>query len=198
MKNLYTGSQTLPFNGEKLIKITSDAMVNLYGVDKEGEIILPLGYTDLSGRLNVNLTDLPIPIDALYVKTDENTMFRVDYKKSALRCEIPDPVPIEIPYDDQPLSMEEQMRRIIRSELANTAHDNGLETFEEADDFDIGEKDQMSKYEELDEEFLDTAALETATPEKVDAAIKDLEKQESPLKSAQIEPDAQNQDALKH
>lgn len=66
--------------------------------------------------------------------------------------EVPDPEPMQPPvgYNRQP-SLSEQMRAMILSErLAREAAEAGLETFEEADDFEIGddfEEERHSPYE---------------------------------------------------
>lgn len=53
--------------------------------------------------------------------------------------EMPDPLPLEPPVGYQPReSLTEQIRRMVRSErLAVLAEEDGRETFEESDDFDI-------------------------------------------------------------
>lgn len=63
--------------------------------------------------------------------------------------EIPDPTPMAPPlgYVRQP-TMVDIMRDMIRShQLAQEAAAAGYETFEEADDFDVGEVDPYSPYE---------------------------------------------------
>lgn len=71
------------------------------------------------------------------------------------RFEIPDPTPVEVPLF-RPLSIHEEMKRFIRSEMSRQAAEAGQESFEEADDFDVGDDDEIvSPYEmvELKEEF---------------------------------------------
>jgi len=54
--------------------------------------------------------------------------------------EIPDDTPVEIPGKcHEPLSLREDMKRFIREEISKQAVDNEAESFEEANDFDIGE-----------------------------------------------------------
>lgn len=64
--------------------------------------------------------------------------------------ELPDPTPIAPPigYRRQP-SLAEQIRQMVRSEkLAQELDARGVETFEEADDFDVGDDyDPQSPYE---------------------------------------------------
>lgn len=63
--------------------------------------------------------------------------------------EIPDQRPVSIPVGwERPLSLEEQMKRLIRTELSVRAQAMEQETFEEADDFDVDEDpDILSPYE---------------------------------------------------
>lgn len=52
--------------------------------------------------------------------------------------EIPDPTPVEIPVGfHRPPSLREQFARFMREELSARAVDAGMESFEEADDFDV-------------------------------------------------------------
>lgn len=58
------------------------------------------------------------------------------------------PVAPPIGYVKQP-SLYEQMRAMVRQELSAAAEAAGAETFEEADDFDVGDFDPTSPYEEV-------------------------------------------------
>lgn len=72
--------------------------------------------------------------------------------------EIPDQTPVEMPIGyRRPLTMEERMQKYIREEMSRRAADDGMESFEEADDFDVEDEDEydpISGYEmsELQEE----------------------------------------------
>lgn len=63
--------------------------------------------------------------------------------------EIPDPTPVSLPHGwERPLSLHEQIKRFIRSEMSQQAQLAGEETFEEADDFEVDEDpDPLSQYE---------------------------------------------------
>lgn len=66
--------------------------------------------------------------------------------------EVPDPNPLEAPIGfKKPMSMNDRIRQMIRSEQLRMAADqSGMETFEEADDFDIGDDyDPHSPFEEV-------------------------------------------------
>lgn len=81
--------------------------------------------------------------------------------------EIMDPLPIAPPigYKKAP-SISEQIRTMIRSErLRQEAENEGYESFEEADDFDVGDYDPKSPYEE---EF------EPLPPDDTNDRLKDL------------------------
>lgn len=58
------------------------------------------------------------------------------------------PVAPPIGYVKQP-SLYEQMRAMVRQELSAAAEAAGAESFEEADDFDVGDFDPTSPFEEV-------------------------------------------------
>lgn len=63
--------------------------------------------------------------------------------------ETPDPTPVEIPVScERPLTLRDEMRRFINSELSIQAQEHGAETFEESNDFDVDdiEQDLTSQY----------------------------------------------------
>lgn len=69
--------------------------------------------------------------------------------------EIPDPTPMQPPlgYNRQP-SLAQQMREMIMShELAKAAAAADMETFEEADDFDIGDDFEQEKHSPYEANF---------------------------------------------
>jgi len=66
--------------------------------------------------------------------------------------EIPDPTKPELPLGfKKPESLAEQVRRLVRSEQVRLAAEkSGHESFDEADDFEVGEDyDPRSPYEEI-------------------------------------------------
>lgn len=65
--------------------------------------------------------------------------------------EVPDNTPVEIPSKLRlGISRADQMRRFIRQELSRKAVDDGQESFEEADDFDLPDGEPwMSPYEHM-------------------------------------------------
>lgn len=87
--------------------------------------------------------------------------------------EVPDPMPVAIPVQFQvPESLEDRIKRIIHSQLSVEADAAGFETFEEADDFDVGDDyDPRSPHElDLDQEMaeLPTKSVEKPVDKPVD------------------------------
>lgn len=71
--------------------------------------------------------------------------------------EVPDPTPVEWPAGvRRPETLTEQIQRLVRVQMSQFAEEQGLETFEEADDFDIDDEEgaPFSPYEltEMQEE----------------------------------------------
>lgn len=67
--------------------------------------------------------------------------------------ELPDPTPVEKPTGLKlPLSLHDEIRRFVRFELSHQAAVQGVESFEEADDFDVEEEEPelVSPYEVVD------------------------------------------------
>lgn len=74
------------------------------------------------------------------------------------RYEFPDDIPVAIPVRlNRPPSLQEQVRNLVRGEMSRLAAEEGNETFEEADDFDVGDDyDPESPYElDFDQETYD-------------------------------------------
>lgn len=82
--------------------------------------------------------------------------------------QIPDQTPVEVPLRfTRPLSMQDEIRRFVRQELSNRAADDGAESFEEADDFEVDDdEDLASPYELMAEEpaFKDGSDLTKPEP----------------------------------
>ena len=59
--------------------------------------------------------------------------------------EIPDPTPVEIPAGfSRPESLEAMVQRMVRTRVSDIAAEEGFETFEEADDFEVDEEDYVN------------------------------------------------------
>lgn len=67
--------------------------------------------------------------------------------------EVPDPTPVELPVGyKHPLPLAERMKQMIRSELSSAAAQAGAETWEEANDFDVGDREDDGLFVDEDDE----------------------------------------------
>lgn len=55
--------------------------------------------------------------------------------------EVPNPKPTDLDVGLRPPSLQEQIQRLVRTELSKQVQDQGAETFEEANDLDVPEDD---------------------------------------------------------
>lgn len=89
-------------------------------------------------------------------------MFHWFRKHTEDGLEVPDPTPIEIPLAERPLTLSEQMQRFITDPSASKLlRERGIDTFDEADDFDIVDPEGcLTPYEA---EFNDDEVLSVQT-----------------------------------
>lgn len=82
-----------------------------------------------------------------YLKTLTESAIGMDGK------EYPSPVKLSVNVGDKPLSLRDQIRRILRTELSKQMQEQGAESFEEANDLDIeDDSEPISPYEFVDME----------------------------------------------
>lgn len=68
--------------------------------------------------------------------------------------EIPDPTPMEMPIGfSRPLTIQEQIRRMVQTEVSQAAAAHGAETWEESDDFATDDDIESQSPYELDDEM---------------------------------------------
>lgn len=100
--------------------------------------------------------------------------------------ELPDDTPLELPLKfRRPPSLQEQIKAMVRSELSQAASDHGMESFEEADDFDVADDIDLRSHHEL------TPMQEEARYAKQDAS--DLDK----VKKKEDDDGTVNKDRIK-
>lgn len=148
---MYSGNNTIKVDPNSKLVIKASAVFTCYGmIDKnEVEILGSFGGLRISTPLKPEITHVKI-------QTAKNTKYTVEFIPMASRTEQLDTTPIEVPIQ-RPLTLKEEMQRFIRQEFSNQLHDDGFETFEESDDFDIDDDfDPLSEYElsDLQEEFI--------------------------------------------
>lgn len=92
--------------------------------------------------------------------------------------EMPNPKPMELTAGlRRPENLQGQIQRLVRTALSQEVADQGMETFEEANDFDIVDGFDVhfnSTYQQMDEEYLD----QSPEPIKVEGSNDNLKKEE--------------------
>lgn len=84
--------------------------------------------------------------------------------------------PVALPIKIRRQSFVDQIRDLIKRELSNRAEEQDYETFEESDDFDVGDEDWLKSPYEIpaDDEFADMYPIEkdkpVSTPQPPEAA----------------------------
>lgn len=70
--------------------------------------------------------------------------------------EVNNPVALRRTVGTKPLSLVDQIKRILRNEFSRNMQDQGFESFEEANDFDVDEEDRdpTSEYEVMQDEVV--------------------------------------------
>lgn len=102
--------------------------------------------------------------------------------------EIPDPNPIALPVDfERPPTIAELVQRLVRYEMSNAAGQEGEETFEEADDFEVGDEPELRSPYELDDEQVN-ARIGDFIEEEPKAAVPKTEPEEDPQPEAKETP----------
>lgn len=109
--------------------------------------------------------------------------------------EIPDKTPLEMPLGlKKPESMEDMIRRYVRVEASKVARHEGMETFEEADDFDMEDEDDLedpySVYY-VNEQEMKPENLSGETPESLDGipAVEAGPESPQPQHQEEVKPD---------
>lgn len=92
--------------------------------------------------------------------------------------ELPDPTPVEVPAGwRQPESVESMLARMVRTKVSELAEKEGLETFEEANDFDIEDEDEPLTAHEQQDMKLEALADEKRRLDETEDAFNEEQKQ---------------------
>lgn len=96
--------------------------------------------------------------------------------------EVLDDTPIAVPLKFKRQSFIDHIQTLVRQEMSRMALDQGHESFEEADDFDVGDEDWIRTPYELDadQEFMSMYPVEKDTEEKPDATTAKNEQESAP------------------
>lgn len=99
------------------------------------------------------------------------TLINADLNDEGKELLNPEPVVLNTGIN-KPLTLQEQIKRIIKTQVATDAHLQGAESFEEADDFDVDDgfetEVNSSKYELVEEEFIPDQSAHHADAEPQD------------------------------
>lgn len=133
--------------GEQVTIRASGAFI-VYAVGESGQRLRILGPNNAQKR---SLVFVVPACKELEIETEESTAWQIETKTVPERREHLDPTPVEIPVGViRPESLESIMARMINERFSQMAEEKGLETFEEADDFDIDDDLPKTPYEMVD------------------------------------------------
>lgn len=160
MQNVTVGPNT-----ELLVRADGE----FYVWREEGEKLVLLGpdsVTDRKFKLAPSREGRKVAISC-----QKSVQVFVTFTAKAPHAEELDPTPVEVPLGyQQPLTLQEEMRRFIREEISRAAQEGGAGTFEEEDDFDVDDDDDLplSEYEltELQSEVPLEKKVKTPPPAK--------------------------------
>lgn len=81
--------------------------------------------------------------------------------------EVNNPLPLVLDTGlKRPPTLAEQIKRVLRAEIDRSAMDGGMESYEDANDFDVDEEElPVSKYEVMEDEVPIEAPAEPAQPQ---------------------------------
>jgi len=102
--------------------------------------------------------------------------------------EVNDPNPLFLPAMKKPLTLQEQIKRVLRTEISQQAAHQGLESWEDANDFDVEDdfdsQEADSKYVYLEEETpIERPKGKKTSQKKVEKVTSKEETPESPKNS---------------
>lgn len=109
--------------------------------------------------------------------------------------EVPDKTPVELPIGAQrPESLEQMIARMVQNKFVQAEmQDKGLETFEEADDFEVGENTEFTSEHEVKEMQPEYPVVDRRK-KQVEVPVK-KEKQEVHKKVEKQEPEAEESES---
>ena len=135
------GSLDVPVTGPCVVTFKADGE---YVLAAKGQFLGPGAATD---RRSVIV--MPPGEQTINVRTGKSTLWHLHAEATPLPYEVPDPTPIEIPVELRDMSLVDEIKEYVRGEMMLRQEDEGMETFEEANDFDMEEEEPelVSSYE---------------------------------------------------
>ncbi len=152
---MYKGKKLLNVEPPMKAVILSDGEFTVYGCVK-GDIRSILGPVSAVHRSCV--IHLVEPVDGFMVAAKPSVRWTVKYVPVTDGKEYLDATPVEIPVGyEKPLTLKEDMMRFIREEVSAVAERNGVESFEDADDFDVMDDElpeSVYEFAELQDDYV--------------------------------------------
>lgn len=183
-----SNSRFFPLPSRGSISVRSDGNFTAYWLDADKVRVRIAGPEAASARFFKGR----IPEIAAYLEIScaEKTMCSVDFNDYGTKEEV-DPVPAAIPLDaKQPVSLEQLLQRIVRTELSRNAEKIEAESFEEADDFDLPGMewdDFESRYVVMEDEEAPSPEAPAAGGAEIKSAAADDTADEEPKEPAPAE-----------
>lgn len=125
--------------GHYVVRSTHKALLRFYAVTIDGETG---EITDNDGPVVSHVVPEDIPVIRFFLdvpsRCSVKTSAECDWHFLLVRAESDlDTTPVEIPLGlDKPLTLAQEMQRFIRGQLSSLANQSGLESFDDANDFD--------------------------------------------------------------
>ena len=144
------GQAFFPLELPVRVVVHTDGPFKLYAGSEEGPERI-LGPSKSTARL----MGLNWPGGGLHLVVPEETMWSVETTEIPPSGEVPDPVPMEVPVEFEARDLRDEVMNYVREVLSQQMADDGMESLEEANDFEMDDEDDHLivspyEYEELD------------------------------------------------
>ena len=132
------------------VVVRTDGQFRLYaGSEEKPQRIL--GPSKSTARLFA----MNLEAGGLHLEVDEDTLWSVEIAEIPPAAETPDPIPMEIPVEFEGRELRDEVMDYVREVLSRQVADDGFETLEEANDFEMDDDEDPLiaspyEYEELD------------------------------------------------
>lgn len=164
---LRQGTQRVLVSPGSIVTVRSSETFVIYGCRGATHVAL-LGPATVSHRFcRFRVPDI---CDHIEVKVKPSVVWSgVEERRNAK--EYPDPTPVELPLGHhKPESLEDTMKRFVRDYVGQVfAEQQGMETFEEADDFDVDDPGEEQLFSQYDVE--DMVEMEPPPPKEEEASV---------------------------
>lgn len=151
---IHTGSQYVAIDAPCAVSFRADGPFTLYAGDEETKQVL-LGPRNSTDRVWRGV----LPDSAgVHVRCTDSCMWHMEAVAIPPTFEVPDPTPMEVPLELRGMSFTDEIKQFVRQELQMQKEMHEMESFEEANDFEMDDEDDdgtiMSgyQYEEMDSE----------------------------------------------